>query len=104
MKRIKRPRAIASPPAPKAQASRLRWLNHQLEQFVPTCPWAQGNPNECPLYKLRKKSARTVAKWIDGLTIGDKEYLVLYHQCCLATKQGRVSPKKEKAPRRKREG
>ena len=104
MKRTKTPRAIASPPAPKSQPARLRWLNHQLEQFLPTCPWEQRNPKECPLYKLRKRNASTVAKWIDGLTIGDKEYLVLYHKCCLAIKQGKALPKQTKMSLRKQAG
>ena len=70
----------------RAQRHRLRWLDDQLAHFVPSCPTNHPNPPECPLYRLRKEKSQTIAQWLAGLTVEDKEYLVLYHQCCLTTK------------------
>ena len=80
----KKPRPPAR--AAKFPPKRLRWLNRQIAQIVPTCPWTKHNPPECPLCEVRKLSARAVAEWLDRLSPEEKEYLVLYHQCCLAIK------------------
>ena len=89
MKRIQKPSPATSKSAATPRSRRLRLLNEQLAEFVPACPWARRNPIECPLYDLRKQKVATMAKWIDGLSVAEKEYLVLYHECCLATKRER---------------
>jgi hypothetical protein len=72
--------------AAKFSPERLRWLNQQLIAIAPTCPWTKRNPAECPLHGVRKLPTSAIAEWLDRLSAEEKEYLVLYHQCCLAIK------------------
>jgi hypothetical protein len=87
MKRNRKKRVTRLPAPATAQRNRARSLDDKLAQFVPFCPLAERNPFECPLYDLRNEKAATIGKWIAGLTVEDKEYLVLYHECCLALKR-----------------
>lgn len=86
MKRNPKPPSTGSPPVRKSSEDRLRQVNAQLAEFVKSCPVDERNPAECPLFKLRKQKAEKVAAWIEGLSLDEKEYLLLYHHCCLATK------------------
>lgn len=86
MKRKTKRRGASLPRPPALTPERLRWLNDQLAQLAVGCPWSNSNPAECPLCNVRKLPAADIAKWLERLSQGDKEYLVLYHQCCLAVK------------------
>lgn len=44
-----------------------------------------------------------IAKWLDGLRIEEKEYLMLYHQCCLVIRW-ETARAAERAKRRKSAG
>src|SRR5688572_3471904 len=72
--------------ATKFSPERLRWLNEQLTTIAPTCPWTKRNPPECPLWGVRKLPTSAIAEWLHQLSAEEKEYLVLYHQCCLTIK------------------
>lgn len=71
----------------------MRWLDQQLAQVAPNCPWTHRNPRECPLYEVRKLPTEDMLQWLDGLSVEEKEYLVLYHQCCLAIKWEQAFPR-----------
>jgi hypothetical protein len=84
-----KPKKKAAKPAPRASSvspERLRWLDQQLAELTVACPWANKNPLECPLCNVRKLPTSAVADWLARLTPEEKEYLILYHQCCLAIK------------------
>ena len=86
MKKKSKTSRTPTPRARKFSPERLRWLNVQLAHIAPVCPWNQRNPAECPLADVRKLPPAAVAEWLEKLSPDEKEYLVLYHQCCLAIK------------------
>ncbi len=98
----KKTKASPSPARRARQFSpeRLRWLNVQLAHLAPSCPWNQRNPAECPLADVRKLPATAVAEWLENLSPEEKEYLVLYHQCCLAIKWDNASEPAKAVARR----
>jgi hypothetical protein len=81
---------MAVPQKPAGNRSR-RWSERQKKELmalVALCPYTQTNPPECPLCEVRKLGSADIRAWLDGLKRGDKEYLLLYHRCCLAVRSG----------------
>ncbi|MDO8542662.1 MAG: hypothetical protein Q7S40_19655 [Opitutaceae bacterium] len=94
------------PPGNSSGPNRLKWLDAQLANLAGACPHTKTNPNSCPLHEVRKLSPAAIGKWLDALRLEEKEYLMLYHQCCLVirweSQQPKVGRVKPKSPRRRR--
>ena len=73
-----------SPTAATSGLGGLRWLEKEIAPLAASCPWTKTNPAECPLSGVRELAPADVAKWLAALSPQEREYLVLYHQCCLA--------------------
>ncbi len=65
------------------ETNRSKLLDELLAGVAPGCPHTKSNPEECPLYNVRKMATAEIVAWLDGLQPPEKEYLILYHQCCL---------------------
>lgn len=60
-------------------------LRMQLLDLAETCPLHQGNPEDCPLFPLRKMLPEQRLRWFDALAEDDLIYLAAYHHVCFAT-------------------
>lgn len=47
------------------------------------CPVEDCNPEECPLYQLRKMKPLQRLEWLNALSEDDLAYLVAYHDVCI---------------------
>lgn len=54
--------------------------------LVEVCPAAECNPQDCPLYLLRKKKPAERMAWFNSLSGEDLAYLAAYHYVCLNIK------------------
>lgn len=63
--------------------TRGRWLDEQLRTVAVSCPYTKTNPADCPLFEVRKLPPSQLLEWLAGLKAEEKEYLMLYHECCL---------------------
>ena len=71
----------------KAASRRLKAeLSAMLSPLARVCPAGQGNPDDCPLYRLRKMKSASRKHWLDALGKDDLVYLANYHHVCLFTK------------------
>ena len=59
-----------------------------LSELSKACPFHQSNPEECPLFPLRKMQPAERQEWLDALRDVDLSYLVNYHHVCLGIKLG----------------
>lgn len=66
-----------------ATGARQRWISEQLRAVAASCPYTQTNPADCPLFEVRKLPLPELVAWFAGLRPDEKEYLMLYHECCL---------------------
>ena len=89
---------MASPPRhrprPKARVQQLR---EQLQTLAAGCPHTRTNPSSCPLHEVRKLEPEAVLRWLDGLTTPEKDFLIMYHQCCLVINQEADAAKRSKS-------
>jgi len=57
-----------------------------LSELSKACPFHHANPEDCPLFPLRKmKSAKRLA-WLRALSEEELSYLATYHHVCLRIK------------------
>jgi hypothetical protein len=68
---------------PKRKKNELR---DSLVGLTEACPFHQDNPEDCPLFQLRKMEPVKRLEWFDALTGDDLAYLATYHHVCFATK------------------
>ena len=61
-------------------------LRVSLMELTETCPFDSCNPEDCPLFPLRKMSQRERLRWFKALAEKDLVYLAAYHYTCLGTK------------------
>lgn len=61
-------------------------LRASLFPLVEICPVEECNPEECPLYLLRKKKYTERLEWINALSEQDLAFLAAYHDVCLNVK------------------
>jgi hypothetical protein len=61
-------------------------LRANLLALSEACPFDHSNPEDCPLFKLRKLKPRERVQWFNALDENDLAYLATYHQVCLTTK------------------
>jgi hypothetical protein len=68
---------------PQREKNKLR---DNLVELVKACPVDQSNPDDCPLYPLRRMRPTRRLHWFNTLTEDDLAYLASYHQICLTVK------------------
>jgi hypothetical protein len=61
-------------------------LRDNLVELCDVCPFHQENPEDCPLFELRKLKPAQRLEWLDALPEEDLVFLATYHQICLSTK------------------
>ena len=47
------------------------------------CPFDQTNPEDCPLFSLRKRKPTKRLQWFNALSESDLADLATYHRLCL---------------------
>ncbi len=52
------------------------------------CPFDHCNPDDCPLFPVRKMKPKQRRRWLDGLEEDGLSYLAAYHHVCLSVKLG----------------
>ena len=67
----------------RAQKNELRAILLQLSE---ACPFHLANPEDCPLFELRRMDPTKRLQWFDALSESDLAYLATYHQFCLRIK------------------
>jgi len=71
------------------QKNRLR---ANLVELAQACPYNNCNPEDCPLFGLRRASVAERLVWFKALTENDLAYLAAYHYTCFATRVGFRTP------------
>ena len=61
-------------------------LRANLLALSEACPSHDANPEDCPLFLLRKMKPRNRLQWLNALTDNDLVYLATYHRVCFTTK------------------
>ena len=51
------------------------------------CPYAGGNPNDCPLHEIRQLPLSERKVWVKDLTDEECRSYCEYHSHCLSTKE-----------------
>ena len=64
---------------PRGQQHELR---ANLLKLFEACPFDETNPQDCPLFPLRKMRPTRRLQWFDALTEDDLGYLAAYHHVC----------------------
>ncbi|MBL4575253.1 MAG: hypothetical protein JKY51_04030, partial [Opitutaceae bacterium] len=60
------------------------------------CPYTQGNPQECPLCKIRKRPLKDRYIWVQSLSAKKAEQILTHHKCCLEDKENGTEQKETK--------
>ena len=68
--------------------SRKDKLKANLLELGEACPFHRDNPEDCPLFELRKLPRTKRLEWFRELSEEDLVYLTTYHQVCLGVKVG----------------
>jgi len=71
-----------------------------LSELSKSCPFHQSNPEDCPLFPLRKIKSAKRLHWLKALSEEDLSYLATYHHICLRIKvesRGAASERAERA-------
>ncbi len=96
-------------PQPAAKSQRdLDGMRAQLVALAVGCPHTRSNPSSCPLHELRQQDPSAIIDWLDTLQDDERDYLIRYHHCCLATwknksvvgRRNGPTPLRAKVPRR----
>lgn len=61
-------------------------LREALLPLAKDCPLEHCNPQDCPLYLVRKMKPRQRWQWFEALSEEGLTYLAAYHHVCLNTK------------------
>ena len=80
------------------------WLREQLASLAVGCPHTRSNPSSCPLHEVRLLEPAAILDWLDGLSSDEKEFLMLYHQCCLVINRERDAAAGPQSERTRPEG
>jgi hypothetical protein len=81
---------VDTPPLGSTTTRRdVDWLREQLASLAVGCPHTRSNPSSCPLHEVRLLEPAAILDWLDGLSSDEKEFLMLYHQCCLVINRER---------------
>ena len=63
-----------------------RELRAHLLELTDACPFHHANPEDCPLFLLRKMKPKKRLQWFNALPEKDLVYLASYHRVCFTTK------------------
>lgn len=63
-------------------------LRASLSKFCEACPFDETNPQDCPLFPLRRMRPTRRLQWFDALTEDDLGYLAAYHHVCFTIRKG----------------
>ena len=61
-------------------------LRDNILSLAMTCPVEHCNPEDCPLFKVRKLELTWRLEWFRDLSDADLEYLNAYHFVCMKTR------------------
>ena len=61
-------------------------LRASLLSLTKACPVDECNPEDCPLFRVRKMKHMERLMWFGALSEDDLVYLNTYHHICLNTK------------------
>jgi hypothetical protein len=61
-------------------------LRASLFSLAVACPVNECNPEDCPLFLVRKMKPAQRLQWLDALSMEDLVYVATYHHVCLKTK------------------
>jgi len=61
-------------------------LRANLLGLAKDCPFHQSNPEDCPLFSLRRMKPTKRRQWFRALSEADLRYLATYHHICLRIK------------------
>jgi hypothetical protein len=61
-------------------------LRANLLKLAEACPFHIANPEDYPLFSLRKMTRRKRLSWVNALSKADLAYLANYHRVCLRIK------------------
>ena len=61
-------------------------LRVNLLKLSEACPFHHANPEDCPLFSLRKMEPADRLLWINALSERELAYLATYHRVCLRIK------------------
>jgi hypothetical protein len=61
-------------------------LRANLVELSEACPFHIANPEDCPLFPLRKMTPRKRLSYVNALGKADLAYLANYHRVCLRIK------------------
>ena len=61
-------------------------LRANLLSIARACPVDERNPEDCPLYLLRKMKPRQQGQWLNALNEDDLVFLATYHHVCMNIK------------------
>ena len=74
-------------------------LRANLVKLSEACPFHVANPEDCPLFPLRRIASTKRLQWVSALSESDLAYLATYHRVCLRIKVESGSAKQRtKAP------
>ena len=74
-------------------------LRANLLKLSEACPFHVANPEDCPLFPLRRMAPTKRLQWVSALSESDLAYLATYHRVCLRIKVESGSAKQRtKAP------
>lgn len=80
---------METPPQRSGNGHDTDWLREQIIVLTAGCPHTKSNPPACPLHEVRKLEPAAIVAWMDGLNSNEKEFLMMYHQCCLVINRER---------------
>lgn len=84
---------------PHGQKNELR---ANLLELSEACPFHHDNPEDCPLFALRKMEPTKRVQWFDALIEDDLVYLANYHRVCFTTKvESGLAKQRIKVPAKK---
>ncbi len=69
-------------------------LRKQLLELTEICPVEQCNPEDCPLFPVRKMKRSERVQWFNSLTAEDLVYLATYHYVCIGIKFERLAQRR----------
>jgi len=64
-----------------------QYMKERVFGLSVACPFDQGNPCDCPLHEIRKKSIEERYQWFRGLSDERILEILTYHKKCLGEKE-----------------